>query len=90
MAYRIVKWVMAAAAVLYLALVLLVPGLAGLKGDAFAWVIYGAYALVTLMVWGMGGKANRTVGQGVDKEKLAKDTKATQEALRSRSYWSQM
>ena len=90
MAYRIVKWGMAAAAVLYPALVLLLPAAAGLRGDVFAWIFYGAYVLVTVMVWGIGGKANRTVGQGIDKDEVNKETKITQELERSKSYWSQM
>ena len=64
MAYRIVKWAMAAAAVLYVALVLLLPAAAGLRGDVFAWFLYGAYVLITVMVWAIGGKATRNVGQG--------------------------
>ena len=90
MAYRIVKWVMAAAAVLYPALVLLLPAAAGLRSDVFAWILYGAYVLVTVMVWGIGGKANRTVGQGVDRDEVNKQTKMTQELERSKWYWSQM
>ena len=88
MAYRIVKWVMAAAAVLYLALVLLVPGLAGLKSNVLAWIVYGAYVLVTAMVWGMSSKANRTIGEGIDKDKLREETWITQEAELSKSRWS--
>ena len=88
MAYRIVKWVMAAAAVLYPALVLLLPAAAGLRSDVFAWILYGAYVLVTVMVWGIGGKANRTVGQGIDKDEVNRETKISQEILRSSSYWS--
>ena len=88
MAYRIVKWAMAAAAVLALALVLLVPGLAGLKSNVLAWIVYGAYVLVTAMVWGMSSKANRTIGEGIDKDKLREETWITQEAELSKSRWS--
>lgn len=45
---------MAAAAALYLALVLLLPGAAGLRRDVFAWFLYAAYVLVTAMVWAIG------------------------------------
>lgn len=90
MAYRIVKWAMAAAAVLYLALVLLLPAAAGLRGDVFAWFLYGAYVLITVMVWAIGGKATRTVGQGIDKDAVNKETKVTQEAETSKWRWSSM
>ena len=46
--------------------------------------------LLTVFVWGIGGKANRTVGQGVDKDEVNKQTKMTQELERSKWYWSQM
>ena len=88
MVYRIVKWIMAAAAVLYLALVLLLPAAAGLRGDVFAWIFYGAYVLVTAMVWAIGGKATRNVGRGIDKDKLREETWITQEAELSKSRWS--
>ena len=88
MAYRIVKWVMAAAAVLYPALVLLLPATAGLRGDVFAWIFYGAYVLITVMVWAIGGKATRNVGQGIDKNEVNKETKITQEVEMSKSRWS--
>ena len=88
MAYRIVKWGMAAAAVLYPALVLLAPGLAGLRGSIVAWMCYAAYVLVTVMVWAIGGKATRNVGQGIDKDEVNKETKITQEAEMSKSRWS--
>ena len=90
MAYRIVKWGMAAAAALYLALVLLLPGAAGLRRDVFAWFLYGAYVLITVMVWAIGGKATRTVGQGIDKDAVNKETKVTQEAEMSKWRWSSM
>ena len=90
MAYRIVKWAMAAAAALYLALVLLLPAAAGLRGDVFAWFLYGAYVLITVMVWAIGGKATRTVGQGIDKDAVNKETKVTQEAEMSKWRWSSM
>ena len=90
MAYRIVKWAMAAAAVLYLAFVLLLPAAAGLRGDVFAWFLYGAYVLITVMVWAIGGKATRTVGQGIDKDAVNKETKVTQEAEMSKWRWSSM
>ena len=90
MAYRIVKWAMAAVAVLYLALVLLLPAAAGLRGDVFAWFLYGAYVLITVMVWAIGGKATRTVGQGIDKDAVNKETKVTQEAEMSKWRWSSM
>ena len=88
MAYRIVKWVMAAAAVLYPALVLLLPAAVGLRGDVFAWIFYGAYVLITVMVWAIGGKATRNVGQGIDKDEVNKETKITQEVEMSKSRWS--
>ena len=88
MAYRIVKWGMAAAAVLYPALVLLAPGLAGLRGSIVAWMCYAAYVLVTAMVWAIGSKATRTVGQGIDKDEVNKETKITQEIQRNLSFWS--
>ena len=88
MAYRIVKWGMAAAAVLYPALVLLAPGLAGLRGSIVAWMCYAAYVLVTVMVWAIGGKATRNVGQGIDKNEVNKETKITQEVEMSKSRWS--
>ena len=88
MAYRIVKWGMAAAAALYLALVLLLPAAAGLRRDVFAWSLYGAYVLITAMVWAVGSKATRTVGQGIDKDEVNKETKITQEIQRNLSFWS--
>ena len=88
MAYRIVKWGMAAVAVLYPALVLLLPAAAGLRGDVFAWIFYGAYVLITVMVWAIGGKATRNVGQGIDKNEVNKETKITQEVEMSKSRWS--
>lgn len=88
MAYRIVKWGMAAAAALYLALVLLLPGAAGLRRDVFAWFLYAAYVLVTAMVWAIDSKATRNVGQGVDKDEVNKETKITQEIQRNLSFWS--
>lgn len=90
MAYRIVKWAMAAAAALYLALVLLLPAAAGLRGDWFAWFLYGAYVLITAMVWAIGSKATRNVGQGIDKDEVNKETKITQEAELSKWRWSSM
>ena len=82
MAYRIVKWVMAAAAVLYPALVLLLPAAAGLRGDVFAWIFYGAYVLITVMVWAIGGKATRNVGQGIDKDQVNREAKLTRDLQR--------
>ena len=90
MAYRIVKWGMAAAAALYLALVLLLPAAAGLRRDVFAWFLYAAYVLVTAMVWAVGSKATRTVGQGIDKDEVNKETKITQEVEMSKWRWSSM
>ena len=90
MAYRIVKWGMAAAAALYLALVLLLPAAAGLRRDWFAWSLYGAYVLITAMVWAIDSKATRTVGQGIDKDAVNKETKVTQEAEMSKWRWSSM
>ncbi len=88
MVYRTVKWAMAAAAALYLALVLLLPAAAGLRGDWFAWFLYGAYVLIPAMVWAIGSKATRTVGQGIDKDAVNKETKITQELQRNLSFWS--
>ncbi len=82
MAYRIVKWGMAAAAVLYPALVLLLPAAAGLRGDVFAWIFYGAYVLITVMVWAIGGKATRNVGQGIDKDQVNREAKLTRDLQR--------
>ena len=88
MGYRIVKWVMAAAAVLFLLAALLIPGMERIRGDVFTWVFYGAYVLITAMVWAIGGKAIRNVGQGIDKDEVNKETKITQEAELSKSRWS--
>ncbi len=88
MGYRIVKWVMAAAAVLFLLAALLIPGMERIRGDVFTWVFYGAYVLITAMVWAIGGKATRNVGQGIDKDEVNKETKITQEAELSKSRWS--
>ena len=88
MGYRIVKWVMAAAAVLFLLAALLIPGMERIRGDGFTWVFYGAYVLITAMVWAIGGKATRNVGQGIDKDEVNKETKITQEAELSKSRWS--
>ena len=88
MGYRIVKWVMAAAAVLFLLAALLIPGMERIRGDVFTWVFYGAYVLITAMVWAIGGKATRNVGQGIDKDVVNKETKITQEAELSKSRWS--
>ena len=86
MAYRMVKWTMAVAAVLYLALVMLAPGLAGLRDNIVAWMIYAAYVLVTVMVWAIGGKATRNVGQGIDKDRVNKEAKLTRE-LQRKWFW---
>lgn len=88
MGYRIVKWVMAAAAVLFLLAALLIPGMERIRGDVFAWIFYGVYVLITAMVWAIGGKATRSVGQGIDKDEVNKETKITQEAELSKSRWS--
>ncbi len=88
MGYRIVKWVMAAAAVLFLLAALLIPGMERIRGDVFAWIFYGVYVLITAMVWAIGGKATRNVGQGIDKDEVNKETKITQEAELSKSRWS--
>lgn len=88
MGYRIVKWVMAAAAVLFLLVALLIPGMERIRGDVFAWIFYGVYVLITAMVWAIGGKATRNVGQGIDKDEVNKETKITQEAELSKSRWS--
>ena len=88
MGYRIVKWVMAAAAVLFLLVALLIPGMERIRGDVFAWIFYGVYVLITAMVWAIGGKATRSVGQGIDKDEVNKETKITQEAELSKSRWS--
>lgn len=88
MGYRIVKWVMAAAAVLFLLVALLIPGMERIRGDVFTWIFYGVYVLITAMVWAIGGKATRNVGQGIDKDEVNKETKITQEAELSKSRWS--
>ena len=88
MGYRIVKWVMAAAAVLFLLAALLIPGMERIRGDVFAWIFYGVYVLITAMVWAIGGKATRNVGQGIDKDEVNKETKVTQEIQRNLSFWS--
>ena len=90
MGYRIVKWVMAAAAVLFLLAALLIPGMERIRGDVFTWVFYGAYVLITAMVWAIGGKATRNVGQGIDKDEVNKETKITQEAELSKARWSSL
>ena len=90
MGYRIVKWVMAAAAVLFLLVALLIPGMERIRGDAFTWIFYGAYVLITAMVWAIGGKATRNVGQGIDKDEVNKETKITQEAELSKARWSSL
>ncbi len=90
MGYRIVKWVMAAAAVLFLLVALLVPGMERIRGDVFAWIFYGVYVLITAMVWAIGGKATRNVGQGIDKDEVNKETKITQEAELSKARWSSL
>lgn len=90
MGYRIVKWVMAAAAVLFLLVALLIPGMERIRGDVFAWIFYGVYVLITAMVWAIGGKATRNVGQGIDKDEVNKETKITQEAELSKARWSSL
>lgn len=88
--YRIVKWTMLVLCGLYLLAVFLVPFFGFLRTDLLAWILYVAFVLMTVFVWGIGGKANRTVGQGVDKDEVNKQTKMTQELERSKWYWSQM
>ena len=88
--YRIVKWSMLILAILYLPAVFLLPFLSVLRTELWAWIFYGVFVLLTAFVWGIGGKANRTVGQGIDKDEVNKETKITQELERSKSYWSQM
>ena len=86
MAYRMVKWTMAVLAAACPLLTLLVPALEKLRGDVFAWILYGAYVLVTVMVWGIGGKATRNVGQGIDKDRVNKEAKLTRE-LQRKWFW---
>lgn len=81
MAYRIVKWIMAAAAVLYPALVLLAPGLAGLRGSIVAWMFYAAYVLATVMVWSLS-KAGRPLGKDIDKDQVNREAKLTRDLQR--------
>lgn len=88
--YRIVKWTMLVLCGLYLLAVFLVPFFGFLRTDLLAWILYVAFVLMTVFVWGIGGKPNRTVGQGMDLREKNEDIKVTQEVLRSRSYWSQM
>lgn len=90
MGYRIVKWAMAAVAVLFLLAAFLIPGMEGVRGDVFTWIFYGAYVLITAMVWAIGGKATRNVGQGIDKDEVNKETKITQEAELSKARWSSL
>ena len=55
---------------------------AGLRGDVFAWIFYGAYVLITVMVWAIGGKATRNVGQGIDKDQVNREAKLTRDLQR--------
>lgn len=88
--YRVVKWTMLALSILYVPAALLVPFLAFLRTDLLCWILYGAFVLMTVFVWGIGGKANRTVGQGMDLNEKNQEIKITQELERSKHYWSQM
>ena len=88
--YKIVKWTMLVLCGLYLLAVFLVPFFGFLRTNLLAWILYVAFVLMTIFVWGIGGKANRTVGQGMDLREKNEDIKVTQEVLRSSSYWSQM
>ena len=88
--YRVVKWAMTILAILYLPAIFLLPFLSALRTELWAWIFYGVFVLLTVFVWGIGGKANRTVGQGVDKDEANKQTKITQELEHSKWYWSQM
>lgn len=62
-------------------------GRGGARRDVFAVPLCG-YVLVTAMVWAIGSKATRNVGQGVDKDEVNKETKITQEIQRNLSFWS--
>lgn len=88
--YKIVKWTMLVLCGLYLLAVFLVPFFGFLRTNLLAWILYVAFVLMTIFVWGIDGKANRTVGQGMDLREKNEDIKVTQEVLRSSSYWSQM
>ena len=88
--YRVVNWTMLVLCILYLPAIFLVPFLGFLRTDLLSWILYVAFVLMTVFVWGINGKANRTVGQGMDLREKNEDIKVTQEVLRSRSYWSQM
>ena len=88
MAYRIVKWAMAVIAVLYLALVMLVSNLAGLRGSIIAWMFYAAYVLITVVIWSIDHKASKPLGEDIDKDQVNKETKLTQEVQHNLSHWS--
>lgn len=90
MAYRVIKWMMAVLAVAYLPAVFLIPGLAGLKGSALGWLVYGAYVLFTVMVWAIGHKAGKPLGEDIDRDQVNKETVITQQVEASKHFWTQM
>lgn len=86
-AYSAVRVVMAALAVLFLLGLWLVPAMRGLRSNFFVWFFFAVYVLVTLFVWGIGSKKNRTVGEGFDPVQGNKDLYVTREHLKERSKW---
>ena len=81
MVCRIAKRVMAVIAVLYPALVLLVPGLAGLRDSIIAWMFYVAYVLIAVMIWSMN-KAGKPLGKDIDKDQVNREAKLTRDLQR--------
>ena len=75
-------------AVLYLALVMLVSNLAGLRGSIIAWMFYAAYVLITVVIWSIDHKASKPLGEDIDKDQVNKETKLTQEIQHNLSHWS--
>jgi len=86
--YRVVRVVMAALAVLFLLGLWLIPAMAGLRSNFYVWFFFVIYGLITLFVWGIGSKKNRTVGEGFDPVQGNKDLYVTREHLKERSKWN--
>ena len=83
--YRPVRNMMTAAAILFPAAVFLIPGL---RPGFFGWLFYGIFLLVTLFVWGIGGKGNRRVSEGFDPDSDNQELDLTRQKLRESSKWN--
>lgn len=81
--HRIIKYILAAIAVVYIICIFNVPALEGLKHNFVAWLIYGIYVLNTIFIWIAFGKRKK---QHRDDE-AASEAKISQELFKERNKW---